>query len=149
MCCYLFLNLEVNFSWPSWTSKYVISSWNTLYDCIALVATTNLKAEYIIYGHVYFLLEYPNHQLFHEMDMFVDWLRCATNLINKCIIANGFFWSSAFKLHKSLKNSCPKMSQCRIAQRVNKFDAFFFNLCSFGIIVHQDLDITQLFIGHQ
>ena len=28
---YLFLNLEVNFSWPSWTSKYVISSWNTLY----------------------------------------------------------------------------------------------------------------------
>ena len=31
MCCYLFLNLEVNFSWPSWTSKYVISSWNTLY----------------------------------------------------------------------------------------------------------------------
>ena len=26
-----FLNLEVIFSWPSWTSKYVISSWNTLY----------------------------------------------------------------------------------------------------------------------
>ena len=31
MCYYLFLNLEVIFSWPSWTSKYVISSWNTLY----------------------------------------------------------------------------------------------------------------------
>ena len=31
MCCYLFLNLKVNFSWPSWTSKYVKSSWNTLY----------------------------------------------------------------------------------------------------------------------
>ena len=25
-----FLNLEVDFSWPSWTSKYVISSLNTL-----------------------------------------------------------------------------------------------------------------------
>ena len=30
----LFLNLEFNFSWPSWTSKYVISSWNTLYVSI-------------------------------------------------------------------------------------------------------------------
>jgi hypothetical protein len=34
---------------------------------------------------------------------------CATNLINKCIIANAFFWSSALKSHKSLMvYSCPK-----------------------------------------
>ena len=41
MCCYLFLNLKVNFSWPSWTSKYVKSSWNTLYTNFQIVSTKN------------------------------------------------------------------------------------------------------------
>ena len=48
MCCYLFLNLKVNFSGPSWISKYVILSLNNLYQQPILEFWINRYLEIII-----------------------------------------------------------------------------------------------------
>ena len=46
-CTTTFLKkLEVNFSWSFWTSKYVISSWNTLYN-IDILDTKYIYSVYV------------------------------------------------------------------------------------------------------
>ena len=48
MCCYLFLNLEINFSWPSWTLKYVILSLNNLYFWFVMMQGGYWQACYLL-----------------------------------------------------------------------------------------------------